>query len=405
MSAAIHRCARRFGRAFFACAGLVLATHAASAQPTTAEGETDRAKVLYAAGASAYAAGDFGAAVQALKEAYDLAPRPTVLFSLAQAERQLYTLERQAAVLKDAIGHYRTYVQQTPQGGRRTDAVEVLGELESEAAHLAVESPKAEPARAAATRLMITARAVGAVVSIDGTEHDESPVIEETRPGAHQVVTRAPGYFEDTRTVTSIEGSLVAVEVTLRERAARVELDVPDGTEVLLDGKSMGTAPLDALDVTAGTHLVGFSRAGYVPELRTLAAQRGASIDITTKLRMTAQRKVAYGMLGVGAAGAVAGAVATIVALVAENQARGVAGDTATGNISQSQLDDYNSAIGRRDGWRTVAFTAFGATAGLWLAGGLLYGIDHQQPVDGVDHVGSGTRKVGVTPRGFSLRF
>ena len=308
-------------------------------------------------------------------------------------------------MLKDAIGHYRAYVQETPQGGRRTDAVEVLGELESEATHLATDAPKAEAAHAAATRLMITARAVGAVVTVDGTDHDESPVIEETRPGPHQIVTRAPGYFEDTRTVTSIEGSLVAIEVTLRERAARVELNVPDGTEVLLDGKSMGTAPLDALDVTAGTHLVGFSRAGHVPELRTLAAQRGGSIEVATKLRMTAQRKVAYGMLGVGAAGAVAGAVATVVTLVAENQARGIAGDAAMGNISQSQLDDYNGAIGRRDDWRTVALTAFGATAALWLAGGLLYGIDHQQPVDGIDRVGAGARRVGVTPRGLSLAF
>jgi hypothetical protein len=404
VSAFIGR-ALRLGRAWIVCAGVLVVTRDATGQPAATEGETDRAKVLYAAGASAYAAGNFGAAVQALKEAYDLAPRPTVLFSLAQAERQLYTLERQPALLRDAIGHYRTYVEQTPQGGRRTDAVEVLGELESEAAHVAADSPKAEPAHAAATRLMITARAVGAVVSIDGAEHDESPVIEETRPGPHQVVTRAPGYFEDARTVTSIEGSLVAVEVTLRERAARVDLDVPDGTEVLLDGKSMGTAPLDALDVAAGTHLLGFSRAGYVPELRTFAAQRGASIEVAAKLRMTAQRKVAYAILGVGAAGAVAGAVATVVTLVAENQAKDIAGDAAAGNISQAQLDDYNSAIGRRDDWRTAAFVAFGATAALWLAGGLLYGVDHQEPVDGVDHVGAGARKVGVTPRGLTLRF
>jgi hypothetical protein len=387
-----------------ACIGIVLAARGASAQPAAAEAETERAKVLYAAGASAYAAGNFGAAVQALKEAYELAPRQTILFSLAQAERQLYTLERQPAVLKDAIGHYRAYVQQTPQGGRRTDAVEVLGELESEATHVAPDAPK-EQAHATATRLMITARAVGAIVSIDGTDHDESPVIEETRPGPHQIITRAPGYFEDARTVTSIEGSLVAIEVTLRERAARVDLNVPDGTEVLLDGKSLGTAPLDALDVTAGAHLLGFSRAGHVPELRTLAAQRGASIEVSAVLRTTAQRRVAQVMLGAGAVAAAAGAVATIVTLVAENEATSIHADAAAENISQSQLDDYNGAVGRRDDWRTAAFASFGAAAALWLVGGLLYGIDHQQPIDTVDRVGAGSRKVGLTARGLTLRF
>src|SRR5262249_10571680 len=158
----------------------------------------------YAAGAAAYAAGNFEAAVQALSQAYALAPRSTVLFSLAQAERQLYTIERRTSTLRDAISHYRAYVQQTPQGGRRTDAVEALGEPESEATHLPADSTRVEPARKSATRLMVSTQVKDAVISIDGVVYDERPVIEEAAAGAHVVVTHAPGYFEDTRTVTTI---------------------------------------------------------------------------------------------------------------------------------------------------------------------------------------------------------
>ncbi len=398
------RTARAGCAAMAACAILAVA-HAAAAQTAAGDADTDRAKGLYAAGASAYAAGNFGAAVQALSQAYAIAPRSTVLFSLAQAERQLYTIERRVSLLRDAISHYRTYVQETPLGGRRTDAVEVLGELESEAAHLATDSGKTEAAHAAPTRLMISAQATGALVAIDGVEHEESPVIEETRPGPHVVVTRAPGYFEDTRTVTSIEGSLVAIDVTLQERPARLALNLDDGTEAVLDGKSIGTAPIQTLEIPAGTHLVGFSRVGRVPELKTFTAQRGGAVSFTVALPLTTQRQVSYGVLGAGGLALASGLVATVVTLVAQGDALGVRSAAAQGNISQAQLDSYNDAVDRRDGWRTAAFVSFGAGSVLVLVGALLYGVDHQQPVDGVDRVGAGTRRVGANLHGIAFSF
>lgn len=392
-------------RVAIAAVAVFAVSRGALAQTAPTVSETDRAKVLYAAGAAAYAAGNFAAAAQALTEAYAIAPRPTVLFSLAQAERQLYTLERRASVLRDAIAHYRAYVEQTPQGGRRTDAVEVLGELESDAARLAVDSDRPEPPHAAPTRLMISTQVVGAIVAIDGVDHDERPVIEETRPGLHVVVTRAPGYFEDSRTVTSIEGSLVATEVNLRERPARVLLTAPEGTEVAVDGKPFGVAPLGELDVAAGTHLFGFSGPGRVPEIRTFTATRGGLVELGVSLRRTTQRKVSYGILGAGVVAVVGGAAASVVALVEQGDALGVRTAAADGNISQGQLDGYNGSLDRRDAWRTGALVSFGVGGVLLLTGALLYVIDHEQPVDGVDHIGGGSRTVAATAHGIVISF
>ena len=55
------------------------------------------AKNYFKAGASAYAAGDYLAAIQALDAAYRLTPLPAIAFSLAQAERRQYFASREPA--------------------------------------------------------------------------------------------------------------------------------------------------------------------------------------------------------------------------------------------------------------------------------------------------------------------
>src|SRR5262249_49982115 len=63
---------------------------------TAASGRADdveQAKNYFNAGATAYAAGQFVAAAQAFDQAYKLAPRPAILFSMAQAERRQYVID------------------------------------------------------------------------------------------------------------------------------------------------------------------------------------------------------------------------------------------------------------------------------------------------------------------------
>src|SRR4051812_4150596 len=92
---------------------------AASAQDGTA---LERAKTFFNAGAQAYAAGQYGAAIQAFEEAYKLAPRPQLLFSIAQALRKEYYVGQDVAIARSAIKQYRDYLDQVPALGRRADA-------------------------------------------------------------------------------------------------------------------------------------------------------------------------------------------------------------------------------------------------------------------------------------------
>ena len=56
-----------------------------------AQGASPReAKQYFEAGATAYAMGDYRAAIQAFDAAYTLTPLPAIAFSLAQAERREY---------------------------------------------------------------------------------------------------------------------------------------------------------------------------------------------------------------------------------------------------------------------------------------------------------------------------
>src|SRR5688572_32382194 len=98
-----------------------------SLQPMTAAAQSprdlERAKASFRAGATAYAAGEYLAAIQALDAAYALTPVPAIAFSLAQAERRQYFVTHERQHLDRAVKLFRRYVEQVPTAGRRADAL------------------------------------------------------------------------------------------------------------------------------------------------------------------------------------------------------------------------------------------------------------------------------------------
>ena len=122
----------------------------------------EEAKVLFVAGDKAYSAGNFPAAIRAFQEAYKKAPLPPLLFSIAQAYRREYAIGRKPENLREAIAHYRKYIELVPQGGRRADAAAALAELEVMAAQSAPSDPAAPQSPSPSvekspTRVMISA--------------------------------------------------------------------------------------------------------------------------------------------------------------------------------------------------------------------------------------------------------
>src|SRR5687767_7689921 len=87
------------------------------AQPT--EPQVLEAKKLFDAGRQAYEATDYLTAARAFAQAQELAPRPAIIFSMAQAYRQQYFLDRDLGHLRRAISLYDQYLQEVEKGGRR----------------------------------------------------------------------------------------------------------------------------------------------------------------------------------------------------------------------------------------------------------------------------------------------
>jgi hypothetical protein len=342
----------------------------ASSMQARADDALEKARILFNAGAQAYAAGRFDDAVTALAEAYALAPRPQVVFSLAQAERRQYSASQDPRALHDAIQHFRKYLEMVPEGGRRGDAVEALGELEAIAAGLAQPgAPAAQPRKEAPTRVMISTPTPGAVITLDGKPHDEPPVLETVKPGKHLVRVSAPGFIEEQRELLAVEGALVPVSITLREQPSYLSLTAPRGASIAIDGRPYGRAPLQTkIELARGKHLVTVTQTGHEPRVEAIRIERGQTFALPVTLWRTRQRFVSYALLGSAAAGALGGGVLALGALHQQNICQHILSAGAAGNISPDQLAEYDAARKSRDFSRGASLLTFGVAGALGIS-------------------------------------
>ena len=358
-------------------AALLAVSVAASA--TASADQVAEARTLFNAGAQAYEAGQFVAAAQAFEQAYKLSPRAGILFSMAQAWKRQYYIDRNPANVQRAVKAYRDYLGEVTQGGRRADAAQALAELEPIAARLSSEpSSSAPPPAAPQTRVMVASQNEGARVSLDGTAEVDAPLILEVKPGKHHVRVAAPGCFPEERDVAAAEGAVVALDIALRDKPARLTFAGASGAEVSIDGRLVGRTPFIALvDVEPGQHLVVVSRNGHKPLSQEMELKRDEARSIQFDLPSTGQRKVAWGTFVGAGAGLVAGGVFTGLALHEQGRAQDVIDATSQRNISGSDADTVDDARHARDRWRTAAVASFGGAAVLGITGLLLYSFDH----------------------------
>jgi hypothetical protein len=356
--------------------GLLLASPAHAADDPAA---VEQAKMFFNAGAQAYEAGRFGAAVQAFQQAYALAPRPAILFSMAQAERKAWFVDKRADDLKHAIEHYHRYLDLVPTGGRRGDSADALAELEPIAARLAPQETSSTGAGTveAKTRIMVTSSTPGARASLDDGPLTEVPLIDDVKPGKHHVRVEADGYFDESRDALAATGSLSAVDVPLRDRPALLTVKLDAGASLSVDGRPTATTPLSRpLELPAGTHVVTLTRNGSRAFTRELTLERGKPSSLDVDLQTSPQRTVAWVFLGAAGAAVLAGGAFTAGALVEQSNAQKILDAQKVGTIPASDVGAYQSDVSARDRWRTVAFATFGSGVGLAVIGGVLWWFD-----------------------------
>lgn len=365
-----------------------------------------RAEASFRAGAAAYAAGEYLAAIQALEAAYALTPLPAIAFSLAQAERRHYFVAHEREHLERAITLYRSYVQQMQQGGRRADALEALSQLEPLAVTQGLRADTSTVSAAAApTRLLVMCDAPGALVSLDGGPEVASPLVREVEPGQHRASARAEGFFPAERELTALQGELILGEMTLRERPSTLLLDTPADADVYIDGTftTQGGARVK-LELPAGEHRLALSAKGMRIESRRLQLERGKEQALRIKLTRTPQRIAARALFGIGGAVLGVGIVLGGLAIQAEGRAQKFLDEREQGNVTSGQLSAYHQRVIDRESYRSWGIASVGAAGALFVAGLLLRELDRPNQRD-IQREGralaenTGTRKRASRPQ------
>ncbi|MGC4118778.1 MAG: PEGA domain-containing protein [Myxococcales bacterium] len=358
----------------------------AVALPLTARAAPqDGAKAFFQAGAQAYGAGRFEAAVQAFEEAYRLAPMPAILFSMAQTERKQFYVSKQRPYLERAITHYRAYVE-AKGATRRAEAADALAELEAALARLSPQTGPAalEPPKPTKARLMVTTQAPQATVTVDDQPAVVAPFIDELAPGRHHVKVAAEGFLTEERDIELAVGPPAGLDLPLKERPGRLAVTAPSGTDVHVDGKKLGEAPLGAaLELPAGPHSVTLVQRGMQPWSGELVLERGKEASLAPTMTRTAQRTASYAVLGSAAVAALGGVACVLVATNREHNAANLLDQQRQGNITSQQLDHYHLLVRQRDAWRTATEASFGSAAALLTVGVLMYWLDRPAVTSG----------------------
>ncbi len=353
---------------------LSLAVTAVAQQPS----DLERAKAAFAAGANAYAAGDYLAAIQAIEAAYAISPLPAIAFSLAQAERKQYFVDVRPDRLERALALFRRYLSQEPRGGRREDAVLAVAQLESLLGHGARSGGvTAAGSEARATRLMIVCDVPGARISLDGGPFSASPLIREVTPGKHRVLVRATGYVQAEREVTAVAGELLLSELSLREQPSSLYVWAPAGADVYVDGLHVarGGERLH-LPVAPGTHTLWVAQNGRRLERRQLRIERGRAHAEYVVLEPTLQRALSEYAFIAGGVALGAGLVWSTFAARAENEAQDFLIERDRGRATAAKLIAYEAAIVERNRFRTAATVGAAGALGLFVTGLFLRELD-----------------------------
>lgn len=343
----------------------------------------DQAKELYEAGSRAYAQGQYAVAIRAFEEARRLADQPAILFSLAQAYRLQYFVDRDHGHLERAVELYRAYVDRVTEGGRRDHAVQHLSTLEPmlqrERGPLGESGAPAEAAPRA--QLIVASATAGATARVDGGDPQAIPATFEVQPGRHLVLVEAPTFLPRTVEATSPAGSVVGLNVDLDPQPGRLMVHAPEGSAIAVDGRLRGRGPLtDPLDVPAGRHLVAVTERGRDPFLQTLEIGRGEAVQVTAALDLSAQRVAAWSLFGASALLAVGAGVSGWQAYEYQSDALSLEDRLDARGFTVAEAERHQTLEEDRDEAGTLALGLGAAAVGVAVTGAVLWFFDTPDP-------------------------
>ena len=192
--------------------------------------------------------------------------------------------------------------------------------------------------RARVTKLTVTTNVDGARILVRDSVVGRSPLGGPIRllAGAAEIEIEADGYFPARKSVQLPGGSELTVDIPLHSRVTTGVLSVrasTPGAEVLVDGRRLGIAPVEA-NVTKGSHRVVVRHPDHPVYETSVVVPAGGTKTVSARLGSPALATRWWFWSGVGAV-VTAGVVLTIAA-VTERPAD--SGTIAPGQLTTSRV-------------------------------------------------------------------
>jgi hypothetical protein len=253
---------------------VVLAIAAPPAQAAPAADPRTEARNRFDRGLRLYDDGDVPAALAEFKRAYELLPRPQVLYNMAQSYAALGDPVQATAALDTLLADKSTPADTRERASRL---------LREQAPRVA--------------EVNVIASVNGAHIEVDNLESGVTPLNRPLRvaSGNHVIGLFAPGYAPSRTAVTVAGGTRSDVRFDLVPNEARlahltVVSTTPDAT-VAANGQVLGKTPLSAsLTLLPGRYSVELRRPGYHPAHSDVTLGDGATGEVHLDLEEDAGR-------------------------------------------------------------------------------------------------------------------
>jgi hypothetical protein len=337
----------------------------------------DRAAELAEVGRIAHGMGKYAAAIQAYEQAYRATLDDELLFALGESHRQRFAVRGLPENLRQAVAYHRLYLRTAPGGSHRAAAERAIAALEPELSRRGLQAGDIEPGADDTTRLAVTSATLGAVVRVDGGRAFKLPAFFELRPGKHRLRVSAPGHRTRVRKIDVPRAKLHSARVALQQRPALLDIDGPSGAQVYVDGKLVGTTPLETpVAVEPGRHVVAVAASGHHPWEREVRLARGKKRTLPVELEATDQRTAAWALMSVGGVSLAAGIAFGVVSVIALRDSRTFLDETGGGELDDEEEEAYDEIVARRDNFRIASGIGVGVGLGLFAIGGALFILD-----------------------------
>jgi hypothetical protein len=131
----------------------------------------------------------------------------------------------------------------------------------------------------------LSSNVTNAVLLVDGKELGTFPLgPQSVASGEHTITVKRPGYAAFVKKVLVTGGKSIEVEAKLTATAAVLSVTSDrDGAQVLLNGKSIGFAPLNDVEVPAGPAEVAVIKDGYKEESQKINFVVGKDYPVVVK--------------------------------------------------------------------------------------------------------------------------